>query len=481
MLEQIRQLEQVARRLEPDGRKRRHVREAVVQYGETFLNTLETTKVFDPNRERVAHLFASPLQDQPSDIGDLLTLLGDAVTTPGLKPASGAHMGYIPGGGVYVSALGDYLAAVTNEFAGVSFTGPGAVAMETMLLDWMAKEIGYPPESGGNLTSGGSIANLIAIVTARDAMELAPMDIERAVVYLSEQTHHCVDKALRIAGLGASLRRFIPLDSRSRMIPEELHRVIGADQAAGLRPWLVVGSAGTTDVGAIDPLTELSEIAHAHQLWFHVDGAYGGFFVLSEGGPATLEGMAQSDSIVLDPHKGLFLPYGVGAVLIRDRAALHHAHYYDAGYMQDAHASEDDGDLLSPAELSPELTKHFRGLRCWLPLKLHGVAPFRACLDEKLLLARYFHDEVSKLGFEVGPPPELSVVAFRWIPERGDPDAFNQKLIDAIHRDGRVFLSSSRINGRFILRMAALCFRTHLDTINLTLRVLRNTVQELGG
>ena len=480
MIDRIQQLERLARQLEPAPPERQHLRNAVVAQSEDFLEGLPTRKTFNGDASQVASLLARPFSDAPSNIEDLLSVIDDAVIGPGLSPASGGHMGYIPGGGLFVSALGDYLAAVTNEYAGVSFTGPGAVAMENSLLNWMSALVGYPESSAGNLASGGSIASLIALVTARDAKELQPRDYDRAVVYLSAQAHHCLDKALRIAGIGTAPRRIIPLDDQYRMIPAELEQCVSADRAAGLIPWLLIASAGTTDTGAIDPLGELADLAHTHGLWFHVDGAYGAFFALCQACRPKLAGMADSDSIVMDPHKGLFLPYGTGAVLVKDRQALHRAHDHQADYMQDLAQAE--GDVgLSPAELSPELSKHFRGLRCWLPLKVHGLAPFRASLEEKLLLAQYFHQEVQKLGFEVGPPPELSVVTYRWVPRRGDPDAFYQALVDAVHQDGRIFLSSSRLNGRFILRMAALCFRTHLATIDLTLRVLREKVAELGG
>ena len=186
--------------------------------------------------------------------------------------------------------------------------------------------------------------------------------------------------------------------------------------------------------------------------------------------------MEQSDSIVLDPHKGLFLPYGTGAVLVRDGQKLRDAHGYDAPYLQDMEAAEEN---QAPAALSPELTKHWRGLRVWLPLLLHGVEPFRACLEEKLELARYFYGEIKKLGFEVGPKPDLSVVTFRWVPENGDANAFNRALVREIHRDGRIFLSSTMIEGKFTLRLAVLVFRTHLDTIDLMLELLRDLVVEL--
>jgi len=239
----------------------------------------------------------------------------------------------------------------------------------------------------------------------------------------------------------------------------------------------VIASAGTTDVGAVDPLQEIGEIAKQHNLWYHIDGAYGAFFILVEKCKELLKGMELSDSIVMDPHKGLFLPYGLGTVLVKDKQKLHKAHYYDANYMQDAKTNSEE--ILSPAELSPELTKHFRGMRLWLPLKLMGLKPFRACLEEKLWLTKYFHQKVQELGFEAGPEPELSVSTYRYVPEHGDANSFNEKLIKEIHKDGRVFLSSTMLDGKFTLRMAALSFRTHLDTIDLALEMLQEKVKKL--
>jgi glutamate/tyrosine decarboxylase-like PLP-dependent enzyme len=478
MTERIRELEAVSRKLEPDLDERRSVREAVVAHGDAFLASLTHRKAYEIDKASALRLRAAPFADEPTDIEELLAILDECVEAPGVNPSSGRFLGYIPGGGLYYSALGDYLAALTNRYAGVRFAGPGAVEMENALLDWMAELVGYPEGSGGNLASGGSIANLIAIVTARDVHHPKSRNFDQAVVYLSQQTHHCIDKALRIAGLGECVRRLVPLDARYRMIPAELERCIAEDRAAGLTPWMVIASAGTTDVGAIDPLEEIGLIAKADDLWYHVDAAYGGFFALVDECRPRLGGMGLSDSIVLDPHKGLFLPYGLGAVLVKDKVAMHRAHYYSAAYMQDT-VAEESLAINSPAELSPELTKHFRGLRLWLPLKLHGVAAFRACLEEKLLLTRYFYEEIQKLGFEVGPQPELSVATYRWVPEAGDANAFNQALVEEIHRDGRIFVSSTMLDGTFVLRLAVLVFRTHIDAIDVTLELLKQKVEHL--
>ncbi|NIR47262.1 aminotransferase class I/II-fold pyridoxal phosphate-dependent enzyme [candidate division KSB1 bacterium] len=477
MLDRIKQLENVARQLEPDAQTRDALFQKVKKYAETFLDQVYDLPTYVVTEDKGMGLYDSPISERPINMDEALALLKKNVDHPGLNPASGGHLGYIPGGGLVHSAFGDFLADITNRFAGIFFAGPGAVRMENTLLAWMANVVGYPADSAGNLTSGGSVANLIGVVTARDAHNLKARDFEKAVIYLSEQVHHSVDKAIRIAGLRECITRYVPLDDKYRMRADALDEAIKADKQAGLHPWLIIASAGTTDTGAIDPLSEIGEIAERHQLWFHLDGAYGAFFVLCDEGKKLLSGMNTSHSIVMDPHKGLFLPYGSGAVLVKDRQKLLDAHYYMPNYLQDTVATRDE---LSPADLSPELTKHFRGLRLWLPLKLLGVAPFRAALEEKLWLARYFYEQIRESeGFEVGPYPDLSVVTYRYLPNRGDADEFNRRLVEEIHKDGRVFLSSTILDGKFTLRLAVLAFRTHLDTIELTLEILRQKAEEL--
>lgn len=480
-LDRLADLERVARRLEPGPVERSRVLGPALEYADDFLDSLDGAKAYEVETASAERVRRTPFSEEPGDVERLLDIVRTSVDTPGLNPASPGHTGYIPGGGVWASAVADYLADVTNRYAGIRFASPGAVAMEEACLEWMAEVVGYPAGAGGNLASGGSIANLIAIVTAREARGVKAADVPRTVVYLSGQTHHCVDKALGIAGLRECVVRRVPMDDRYRMRADELERVVEEDRGRGLEPWLVVASVGSTDVGAIDPLDAVADVADANGLWLHLDAAYGGFFALVDELRPTLAPMSRSDSIVLDPHKGLFLPYGTGAVLVKDVDAMAAAHGYQAKYMQDAKAA---GPAPSPAELSPELTKHFRGLRTWLPLQLHGLAPFRACLEEKLILTRYFHRRVEALGFEVGPDPELSVSTYRWVPDGASLDeanAFNAELIREIHRDGRVFISSTDLEGRFTLRMAALTFRTHREHVDLLLEVLEEKVERLAG
>jgi aromatic-L-amino-acid/L-tryptophan decarboxylase len=460
--EKIRRLELEARPLDPGPKERALLRDKVVAYADSFMERIDGKLAFAVSQGEDGALYDSPISEESTDPDEALNLLDRGVIQSGVNVGSAGHLAYIPGSNLYASALADYLAAVTNRYSGLYFASPGAVRMERILLRWMAGFLGYSAASAGDLTSGGSIANLVGIVTAREAHGLKARDFDRAVVYLGEQTHHAIDKALRIAGLKESLKRFVPLDGRHRMRPEALEAAVEGDAKAGLRPWLIAATAGTTDTGAVDPLADLADVAHRHGLWLYVDGAYGAPFALTEQGKWILRGIERSDSVVLDPHKGLFLPFGSGAVLVREGSNLLGAHHYDASYLQDKDTLS-SGDEVSPADLSPELSRPFRALRLWLPLKIAGVAPFRAALEEKLLLARHFHERM----------------AFRYLPRRGDPDDFNRKLISAVQEDGRVFLSSTKIDGRFTLRVAILSLRTHLDTIEQAVDIVRHKAKQL--
>ncbi len=473
MINQIKKLETISKKLEPLAANRTEWNEAIQSYADHFLNNLEEQKAFTISEDLGKNILDLPMEEEGKPIEEVLGCLKENVDTPNLNPASGGHLGYIPGGGVFTTALGDYLAAVTNRYAGLFFACPGAVRMENMLLRWMCKMVNYPADALGNLTSGGSIANLSAITTARDAKGIKAREIENCVIYMTHQLHHSVQKSLRIAGMRECIVRYIPMDEKFRMKPDNLIQQIEADQAAGFRPFMVYASAGTTDTGAIDPLEAIGKIANENDLWFHIDAAYGGFFMLSDQHKPAFKGTELSDSIAIDPHKGLFLSYGSGAILIKDTQALYQTHRYTANYMQDAYTMDDNP---SPADLSPELTKHFRGLRMWISLQLLGIAPFRAALEEKVLLCNYFYEEIQKLGFEVGPQPELSIAIFRFIPKTGNANAFNQNLVEQIKKDGRVFFSSTTIDGVYWIRIAVLGFRTHLKQVDLALGLLKELV-----
>ena len=329
MEELIRQINHFAGQaaiIEPDAARRNDLLNAVNAYVERFLEDLPERPAFIFTEDMGAGLYDSPIAEEGMEIGEILRIYKENVDDQGLSPVSGRFLGYIPPCSMYYSALGDYLAAVTNEYAGEFASCPGAVRMEYQLLDWMAQLVGYVPgEAKGVLASGGSIATLTCLVTAREAHGLKAGDYSRAVVYSTRFTHHCVAKALHLIGLGDCVRRELATDAQYRMDPDALAQALRADREAGLNPWLLVASAGTTDLGNVDELDRLGACAREHGLWFHVDGAYGGFFVLCDRVRARFRGIELSDSVVMNPHKGLHTPFGLGAALVRNGEHLYRA------------------------------------------------------------------------------------------------------------------------------------------------------------
>lgn len=471
LIDRIRSWEAKSQVLEPNQDRRNKELTSVSNYANTFLNALPETKTFEFSEEMPDQF---RITGQSQSMEEIIRIYKQEIAGKGINAASGRHLGYIPGGGVFASALGDFLADVTNEYAGIFYASPGAVAVETALIDWIKTLFFYPSDAVGNLTSGGSIANLIALTAARDKHGIKGERIEKSVVYLSAQTHHCVIKALRIIGLEDLVLRTLPIDGRSRIRIEALTETIDKDRNLGLNPFLVVGSAGTTDTGAVDPLFEIGTLCKEENLWFHVDAAYGGFFVLAESVKHLFKGIELSDSLVVDPHKGLFLPYGIGAVLVKDREAVFHSNRVGADYMQDAYRA----DLpLNPADLGPELTKHFRGMRMWLPLQLYGTEPFAACLEEKLDLTKYIRFRLADLGFNLGPEPDLSVTYF-WMDRGSESDEFNRHLLKLIHDDGSSYFSSTRIAGEFVIRSAILSFRTRISSVDRAIDLLSDCLDK---
>jgi len=475
--ERIAQAEVGARALDPDGAARAAIRDPVIAYAEWFLDGLSELPAYKVTEEKGRAIRDVHFTEEGRPVEDVLELIAEHVDGPGLNPASGGHLAYVPGGGLYASSLADYLAAITNRYAGVFFSSPGAVRVEHQVTRWTADVVGFPESAGGTLTSGGSVANLTCLAAARDSRGLKARDFERAVIYLSRQTHHCVAKAVRVLGMSECGKRYVPLDERFRMRPDALEAQIMSDKAEGLSPWVVVASAGTTDVGALDPLDAIADVAEKHGLWYHVDAAYGGYFMLLPSMRDRFRGIERADSAVLDPHKTLFLPYGLGVALARDANTLLAAFKSDAPYLQDTHLERDE---LSPADLSHELTRHFRGLRLWLPLLVHGIAPFRDSLEEKLLLAKWLRGELGRLGWETGPEPDLSILTYRWAPAGASAeeiDGINARIVDLVRRDGRVFVSSTTIDGRYTIRFAGLTHRTHLSTVKTLVDVLQQSAR----
>jgi aromatic-L-amino-acid decarboxylase len=308
------------------------------------------------------------------------------------------------------------------------------------------------------------MANFSALVAARHARLGDHLD--GGTLYVTSQAHHSVRKAAGLAGLPETSVRIVPCTPDLRMDTGAAREMITADRAGGRRPFLLVASAGTTSTGTIDPLPDLASVAAEQNLWFHVDGAYGGMFRLTERGRRRLGGTELADSVTLDPHKSLFLPYGTGALVVRDGRDLRAAHTVASPYLQDAGS---DGLLSDFADLGMELSREFRGLRLWLPLHLYGAGAFRAALDEKLDLAGVAYERLSSEPLlEVPWSPDLTVVTFR---VRSSEQA-SRDLLDRINESGRVVLSSTVAGGRFTLRLCILSHRTHRDRLEEALDII---------
>ncbi|RCW40723.1 aromatic-L-amino-acid decarboxylase [Halopolyspora algeriensis] len=436
----------------------------------TFLKELENAPAMttaDP--ENLRELFGTPPGEQPRPAQELLDLAFEAAGT-GVETAGPRFFGYIPGGGVPTSAVGELIARTVNRYTDMADLAPGLVALEDGLVRWLASVFGLPAGAGGLLTTGGSQAMLSMVLAARERH--LGEELGHGRIYLSDQAHHSVRKAARIAGFPARSIRPIPTVDGRRIDPAAAAEAIVEDRAQGLRPFLLVGTAGTTNAGVVDPLGELADLAAMHGLWFHVDGCYGGFFRLTTRGHHRLRGIERADSVSLDPHKSLFLPYGTGALLVRDQAALHAAHGEDdpGDYMQDLAT----GTLPDYAAMSTELTREHRGLRLWLPLHLHGLDTFRAALDEKLDLAAHAHEVLAaEPALYVPEPPELSTVVFRL---RAGDDAANRAFLERINASQRAFLSSTRLDGTFTLRLCILSHRTHREHVDEALEIIRSAL-----
>jgi len=325
------------------------------------------------------------------------------------------------------------------------------------------------------------MANLVALVTAR--RERLPPDFSKGVIYTSDQAHHCILKAALFAGFTEDRVRIVPSDERFRVRADLLEEAMRADAAQGLTPFCVVGHGGTTNTGAVDDLSQLADLAARHGAWFHVDAAYGGFFAMTERGRAALRGIERADSVALDPHKSLFLPYGTGALVVRCRSALRRAHAMHASYMP---PMQDEEDLVDFCDLGPELSREARGLRVWLPLKMHGAQVFREALDEKIDLARAAADGLRTLGdVEIVAEPELSLFAFRLRPSHVAPgaplDALNRRFLAAINQRNRVLLTGAVVAVGFVLRICVLSFRTHADRIAMCLEDAAAARDEVMG
>ena len=388
------------------------------------------------------------------------------------------YLAYIPGGGLYPAALADFIADTTNRFTGIWQAAPALVQLEANALDWLRDWMGFPDTTRGLFTTGGSMATFNAILCARERQLGA--DIRRGVLYTSDQAHHSVLKSAKMAGVMPDRVRAVRTDDRYRLGVDALADAIREDRRRGLTPFAVVSNAGTTNTGAVDPLDAVANLCARERLWHHIDGAYGAFFHLSDELRPVLEGLSRADSLTVDPHKGMFLPYGTGALLVRDGAALRAAHEATAAYLP---SMPHPDDFYDPSQHGPELSRAFPGLRVWLSVKLFGAAAFREAIAEKRRLALDAWRRVAALPhIVVDAPPELSLFAFHvtWPgATRLEEDDATRALLERTTNRGRVMLTGCTAHDRFLGRVCVLSFRTHQQHIDHLVEDLSASLREV--
>ena len=399
------------------------------------------------------------------DFDEILERLAEDVL-----PFAGHHdhprfFGYIPSCPTWPGILGDFIASGVNTFEGTWLQSAGASTVELVVLDWFRQWIGYPGQASGILVSGGSQANLTALACARETKPGGRS--ENAVVYLSNQGHSSVTRALRVLGFGAEQVRALPVDDAYRLRPDALAAAVESDVQAGRQPFLVVANAGATNTGAIDPLAEIAQISAERGLWLHVDAAYGGFAVLTERGRSWLTGIELADSVTLDPHKWLYQPYEAGCLLVREGTRLASAFHIMPDYLQDTAVG---GVEVNFADRGIQLTRAVRAFKLWMSLKYFGFDAFRAAIDRSLDLALAAQEQIEQSReLELLSPATLGVVCFRRRPPGVEEEASLERLNAALDRrlaeSGEGMISSTRVDGRYALRLCVLNHRSGAEDV----------------
>jgi len=455
--------------------------DAVLRRVIAHLATIEEQPIRgDVDAAELCRALREPAPEQGTTLDPLLEALFDEWIPRSYNTASPGYLAFIPSGGIFPAVLADLISNGVNRYTGVWRAAPALVQLESNALDWLRDWMQFPASTRGVFTTGGSTANLAAIVCARERRLGA--DIRPGIMYASDQVHHSVVKSARVAGVMPDRVRSIPVDEAFRMRIDALEDAIRRDTAAGLIPFLVVSSAGTTNTGAVDPLCDIAAVCKARDLWHHVDGAYGAFFHMCPELRPLLAGLPQADSLTLDPHKGLFLPYGTGALLVADGEVLKAAYSVTASYMP---ANQEDADLYDPHQFGPDLSRGFPGLRVWLSLKLYGAARYRAVIAEKRALALVASERIAAMPHMViAAQPQLSLLAFHlaWPGSTvAEQNTATRELLERVTQRGRVMLTGCEAGGRFLGRICVLSFRTHAEHIDACVQHLAEEARGLIG
>ena len=468
--------------LEPSSDELRDWGNSVTQLMADYYGELRDRRVYPHTSSReIRDRLDAALPISGMEFDELLKVFRETIIPFSRQNAHPRMFGYVQSPGTPLAAFADLLASTLNANLTVWRSAPAPVEVERLTIDWIRQILGFNPEAGGLFVSGGSMANLAAIAAARQAKDSSS---GRLRMYASSETHFSIAKAAALLGIGRQNVRHVAVDERFRIRVDDLISKITADLEAGYVPFCVIANAGTVNTGAVDPLAEIREVADRFQLWMHVDGSYGAFAVLAKSAGELFAGIEQVDSIALDPHKWLYLPVDVGCVIYRSPEIARAAFAHDAEYTRIIGEKADEAFAFW--DYGPELSRRFRALKVWMLLKGVGLDSLSEAIESNLACARYLESMVrASDDFEMIAPVELSIFCFRHVPmqlrSESDQaiDAFNERLLVALQRDGSSYLSNATLGGRFALRGCVLNYRTTLQDMEILLDDLRRVATSL--
>lgn len=437
------------------------------------LHQNEKPPVVKATRLEMDTLFAEGLPEQPGDLHEVLNFVLENVMTQSNIVSHPKSYAFVPGPSNYISVMADTLATGFNVFSGGWMASAAAAEIEILTMNWLLQLFKFPIKKGGGIfTSGGSMANLTALVTARH--QKCGEDFSKAVIYLSDQAHSSNIKAINVLGFKKEQIRIIPTDSEFKMAINKLRNAIARDVLDGLQPFCVLASAGTTNTGTVDPLSELSAICKAENIWFHVDAAYGGAAILAKNGNQLLKGIEKADSITVDPHKWFFQPYEIGCLLVRNHKWLSNTFTEKPEYLRDIEGNPSEINFF---DHGIELTRRFRALKFYMSIKTFGLKSFRKAIDYNIFLAEATETYLRKSNiWEIVSPANLAIINFRYNPmnerySEKELDALNQKIANRITNSGQALLVTTVLNKQVVLRMCLINPRTTLTDVKATIKL----------
>ena len=443
--------------------------DAIVEH---FIDETKKQPVVFGTREEMDSLFKTEAPEEPMNYKEVMDFVVDKVLPNSSIVSHPKSYSFVPGPSNYVSVMADTLATGFNIFSGGWAASPAAAELEIVTLNWLLKLFKFPSKKGGGLfTSGGSMANLTALVTAR--RQKCGDDFSKAVIYMSDQAHSSNIKAIRVLGFKKEQVRIIPTDLEFKMAINKLKNAIARDRLAGLQPFCIIASAGTTNTGTVDPLNDIARICKTEKLWFHIDGAYGGAAILSKAGSMALKGIEKADSLTIDPHKWLYQPYEMGCLLVRNHKWLSQTFTEKPEYLRDIEGNTSEINFY---DHGIQLTRRFRALKFYMSMKTFGLNAFRKAVTYNIELAEETEDILrASTNWEVISPATLAIINFRYNPidkqyTEKELDALNQKISEGIIASKEALLVTTVLQNQVVLRMCLINPRTTINDIKETLQ-----------